>query len=82
LYAQPDEVFLDKVRRYLRRIQPELADDDLIEIRASRYRHAQPICGPGHLRTLPPVALPVAHRFHRFPPSRALPPVPKPLAVQ
>lgn len=59
LYAQPDEVFHDKVRRYLRRIQPALADDDVIEIRASRYRHAQPICGPGHLRTLPPVALPV-----------------------
>ena len=30
-----------------------------VAMRASRYRHAQPICEPGHLDQLPPVALPV-----------------------
>ena len=58
-FAELDEVFLDKVRRYLQKINPALRDEDFIAIRASRYRHAQPICAPGHLRSLPPVALPV-----------------------
>ncbi len=58
-YAQADEVFIGKVKRYLQQINPALADDDFIDIRASRYRHAQPICPPGYLDMLPPVALPV-----------------------
>ena len=58
-YADPDEVFIDKVKRYLQTINPALQDEDFIDIRASRYRHAQPICEPGYLDRLPPVALPV-----------------------
>jgi protoporphyrinogen oxidase len=58
-YAEPDEVFIDKVKRYLQTINPALQDEDFIDIRASRYRHAQPICEPGYLDRLPPVALPV-----------------------
>ena len=58
-FAEPDQAFLDKVRRYLTRINPDLRDEDFIELRASRYRYAQPICSPGHLDMLPPVALPV-----------------------
>ena len=56
-FAEADTVFLDKVRRYLMKINPTLVDDDFIDIRASRYRHAQPICEPGYLDRLPPVAL-------------------------
>jgi protoporphyrinogen oxidase len=59
-FSDNNEVFLEKVRRYLKRINPALTDADFIDMRASRYRHAQPVCGPGHLDTLPPVALPVA----------------------
>jgi protoporphyrinogen oxidase len=58
-FQEPDQVFLDKVKRYLKKINADLSDDDFIELRASRYRHAQPICEPGHLDRLPPVALPV-----------------------
>lgn len=58
-FAEADQVFLDKVRRYLKKINPGLSDDDFIDMRASRYRYAQPICGPGYLRGLPPVELPV-----------------------
>ena len=58
-FADPDEVFLGKVRRYLRKINPALTDDDFIDIRASRYRYAQPICEPGFSRRIPPVALPI-----------------------
>lgn len=58
-YAESDEVFIHKVKRYLRTINPALHNDDFIDIRASRYRHAQPICEPGYLNRLPPVELPV-----------------------
>jgi len=58
-FAESDEVFLEKVQRYLKKINPELSDDDFIDLRASRYRYAQPICEPGYLDKMPPVSLPV-----------------------
>ena len=58
-YREPDAAFVDKVKRYLTKINPTLRDDDFIEVRASRYRFAQPVCGPGFLDRLPPIKLPV-----------------------
>lgn len=58
-FAEPDEVFLDKVQRYFKKINPSLVDDDFIDMRASRYRYAQPICDPCYLDRLPPVSLPI-----------------------
>jgi protoporphyrinogen oxidase len=58
-FAEPDQAFLDKVRAYFKKINPEISDEDFIDLRASRYRYAQPICEPGYLSRLPPVALPV-----------------------
>ena len=56
----PNEYFTQKVRTYLKTINPQLTDADFIDLKASRYRHAQPVCEPGHLDRLPPVALPVS----------------------
>lgn len=58
-FAEPDQIFLDKVRRYMKKINPELSDSDFIDIHAHRYRFAQPICGPGFKDNLPPVELPI-----------------------
>lgn len=58
-FSDDNEVFLQKVRSYLKKINPALTDDDFIDIRASRYRHAQPICDPGYLERLPDRSLPV-----------------------
>ena len=58
-FAESDQQFLDKVRRYFKKINPALVDADFIDLRASRYRHAQPICDPGYLDRLPPASLPV-----------------------
>ena len=58
-YAEPDSVFLEKVKSYLKTINPMLAEDDFIDVRASRYQYAQPICEPNHLSQLPPVELPI-----------------------
>lgn len=58
-FAEPDQAFLDKVKRYLQKINPSLLDADFVDMRASRYRYAQPICEPGYLDRLPPAKLPV-----------------------
>lgn len=76
-FAEADQVFLDKVQRYFKKINPSLTDDDFIDLRASRYRYAQPICDPGYLDTLPPVSLPVkglwvADTSHYYPEDRGI----------
>ncbi|MEZ8916217.1 NAD(P)/FAD-dependent oxidoreductase [Vibrio lentus] len=58
-YGDSDEKFIEKVKSYLKTINPKLTDDDFIDIHASRYRYAQPICEPGFLETIPPVDLPI-----------------------
>ena len=58
-YAEPDAAFLDKVKAYLLRINPALTADDILEMRASRYRYAQPICEPGFLERLPSAKTPI-----------------------
>ncbi|MBB1077140.1 NAD(P)/FAD-dependent oxidoreductase, partial [Rhodoferax sp. 4810] len=58
-FAETDQVFLEKVRSYLKKINSTLSDGDFMDMRASRYRYAQPICDPGYLDKLPPVSLPV-----------------------
>lgn len=58
-FRDSDQVFLDKVQRYLKTINPALKDEDFLALRASRYRHAQPICPPGYLENLPSIDLPV-----------------------
>ena len=59
MFAEADQAFIDKVKRYLRKINPELGEDDFLAGRASRYRNAQPICTPGFLAGLPPDKLPI-----------------------
>lgn len=76
-FQETDEVFFDKARRYLKRINTSLTDEDILAIRASRYRFAQPICGPGFLDQLPPVDLPVkglwvADTSHYYPEDRGI----------
>jgi protoporphyrinogen oxidase len=76
-FAEPDQAFIDKVRLYLKKINPELRNEDFIDVRASRYRYAQPICDPGYLDKLPPVALPIkglwaADTSHYYPEDRGI----------
>ena len=58
-YEASNEVFLEEVKSYLKKINPELTDGDFLEMKASRYRFAQPVCEPGFLNKLPPVHLPI-----------------------
>lgn len=58
-FSESDQAFINKVKRYLKKINSDLTEGDFIDVRASRYRYAQPICDPGYLGKLPPVALPI-----------------------
>lgn len=58
-YLETDEQFIAKVKRYLIKINPLLNEDDFIDVKASRYRYAQPICQPHYLRGIPEARLPV-----------------------
>jgi len=58
-FAEPDEAFLEKVRKYFKKINPNLKDEDFLDIRASRYRFAQPIGVAGYLESIPSAKLPI-----------------------
>jgi len=58
-YQEPDTVFTSKVKRYLMKINPEILESDIVDIRASRYRYAQPVCPPGFGDHLPSPKLPI-----------------------
>lgn len=76
-FGEADEVFLKKVRTYLKKINPQLSDEDFLDLRASRYRFAQPIGIPGYLEAIPPAKLPieglwVADTSHYYPEDRGI----------
>ncbi|MEX0739494.1 MAG: NAD(P)/FAD-dependent oxidoreductase [Pseudohongiella sp.] len=76
-FGDSDATFINKVRSYLKKINPRLHDDDFIDIHASRYRYAQPICEPGFADRLPAAELPVqglwvADTSHYYPSDRGI----------
>jgi protoporphyrinogen oxidase len=58
-YELPDSHYIDISKQHLKNINPVLQDSDFIDMHASRYRFAQPVCTPGFLQRLPPVDLPI-----------------------
>jgi protoporphyrinogen oxidase len=58
-YQLSDETFLGKVKAYFKKINSDLLDEDFLDMRASRYRYAQPIGVPGYLETIPSAKLPI-----------------------
>ncbi|MGI9286507.1 MAG: NAD(P)/FAD-dependent oxidoreductase [Pseudomonadales bacterium] len=76
-FQQPDSVFIERVRSYLLRINPELQISDIVKIQAGRYRFAQPICPPKFLQTLPPISpgidnLIIADTSYYYPEDRSI----------
>lgn len=76
-FADENDVFIAKVRSYLTKINPLLTADDFLDVKVSRYRHAQPICEPEYLSRLPPVktaveGLWVADTSYYYPEDRGI----------
>ena len=59
-FSRPDDAFVEEAYGVLRRVNPALRDDDLLDSRVGRLRHAQPVCPPGFAAMIPPVQTPIA----------------------
>ncbi len=58
-YQDTDQQFINKVKSYIKTINPVLRDEDFSQMHVNRYRYAQPVCGPAYLDTLPSARLPI-----------------------
>jgi protoporphyrinogen oxidase len=58
-FKDNDQIFINKVKTYIMKINLSISIEDFLDIKASRYRFAQPICEPDYLKNLPPVSLPI-----------------------
>lgn len=72
-----DEKIIDEATAYLFRMNPELRDDDIIDVHASRYAFAQPICQPEFTCNLPPIKsaiqnLLIADTSYYYPEDRSI----------
>ncbi|MGA5482588.1 NAD(P)/FAD-dependent oxidoreductase [Pseudomonas siliginis] len=76
-FQEPNQNFINKVKIYLKKINPSLVDEDFLDVKASRYQYAQPICDPGYLDTLPLAkssveGLWIADTSHYYPEDRGI----------
>jgi len=76
-YNNTDAEFISESKRYLFTINPDLSEDDVIDVTVSRYGFAQPICEPGFLKNLPPIeteikGLFIADTSHYYPEDRSI----------
>lgn len=58
-YQDSDEIYSQKVKAYLMRINTDFSDEDFVDIKVNRYRYSQPVCGPEFLESLPNAKTPV-----------------------
>jgi protoporphyrinogen oxidase len=59
-FSLSDEAFADESFGYLKMINPELTDEDRIDVHVGRLRYAQPVCEVGFAARIPPAETPVA----------------------
>jgi protoporphyrinogen oxidase len=59
-FSWTDERLLSETFSYIQKVNPAITDDDVIDARVARLRHAQPICEPGFMEKLPPVQTEIA----------------------
>ena len=76
-FKEPDQVFINKVKKYIMNINKSIIESDFIDIHASRYRFAQPICEPEFLNKIPKInigikGLIVADTCYYYPEDRGI----------
>lgn len=59
-WEKDDAFFIEEVLRYFQMINPAITPEDVVATQVGRLRHAQPICAPRFLETLPDVVTPIA----------------------
>lgn len=55
-----DKQFIDEAFGYIRRVNPEISQSDLIDAKVGRLKHAQPVCEPNFREKLPPIETPIS----------------------
>jgi len=58
-FSWPDDDLLREAFGYLRRVNPKLAEGDIVAAHVGRLRYAQPVCEPGFAAKIPPVVTPI-----------------------
>lgn len=59
-WDRDDDFFLEEAFGYLQMVNPSLCRGDVVATRIGRLRHAQPVCAPRFLESLPDVVTPIA----------------------
>lgn len=54
-----DDQFVEEAFSYIRKVNPQITESDLIDAKVGRLKYAQPVCEPGFLDTLPPIQTPI-----------------------
>lgn len=72
-----NDKFITEAQSYLKKLNPELTDSDIIDINVSRYAFAQPICQPDFAHHLPPMrsdieGLFIADTSYYYPEDRSI----------
>jgi len=72
-----DEKFIAEAKSYLKKLNPTLDDNDIIDSHVSRYAFAQPICQPDFAHHLPPMrsnieGLFIADTSYYYPEDRSI----------
>lgn len=76
-FSWSDEKIIDEATGYLKKLNPDLGDEDILSVSASRYAYAQPICQPGFSKLLPPIRgaidnLLIADTSYYYPEDRSI----------
>ena len=76
-FRESDEIFVEKVKSYIKMMNTDIKDEDFLNVAVSRYQYAQPICSPGFGEKLPPIKIPVeglwiADTSYYYPEDRGL----------
>jgi protoporphyrinogen oxidase len=76
-YRRPDQEFIAESLGYLKKLNPDFTEADVIDVHVSRYGFAQPICPPEFMRDLPPIksetpGLYIVDTSHYYPEDRSI----------
>lgn len=76
-YKEADDIFIQKTIGYLKQLNKDIKDEDIIDANVNRYFYAQPVYTTNFLNTLPDIKLPieglcVADTSYYYPDDRGL----------
>lgn len=58
-FERSDNAFVNEAFEYIRMLNHEIKQEDLLASHVGRLRYAQPVCEPGFLAKLPPIQTPI-----------------------